>query len=86
MFFNLFRNRHVSKLLGASFEPSKFLPLLIFEFMDGGTLRTLIDSSTSMSWNLRLKIIEDIVLGIIAIHFTGNNPVVCYDSLSDMRK
>lgn len=63
------------KLLGASFHPESGVPIIIMEFVEGGTLKELLLSAVTISWNERIQLLEDIALGIKDLH--KHDPQVC---------
>lgn len=68
-------NRYIVKLLGACYHPETRAPVLIMEFVEGGSLRQLLLSSVDLSWRERLHMLEDVVKGVQILH--SHNPPVC---------
>lgn len=67
--------RYIIKLLGVSFDPLTEAPVLVMEFVEGGTLRDLLyATSMPLSWDNRLSMLVDIISGIKDLHH--HNPQV----------
>lgn len=55
-------------------DPNTNIPVIIMEFVAGGTLKDFLHADAPLSWHERLQMVEDITLGIMELH--GHDPQV----------
>ncbi|XP_074319031.1 wall-associated receptor kinase 2-like [Silene latifolia] len=73
-------NRHVVKLLGCCLETE--LPLLVYEFIDNGTLSDHLHDEVKASllkWDMRLKIASQVAEVLSYLHTTISIPIIHRD-------